>query len=489
MIETMWAALQLTLRDVFATVRVIDLVDLLLVSLFLYGLLYWLRRTARNASRRAVALALALGTLYLVARLSGMFLLEQVLRLVLAILLLALVVLFRRDLGRLLDRLGVWTLFPTSSAPASDTSSLADILTEAAAHLAETKTGALIALKGDEPWEAHIHGGIDLEGVVSQPLLYSLFNPQTPGHDGAVLVEEGRVTKFAVHLPMANSVPEVSRYGGTRHVAALGLSERCDALVIVVSEERGTISLANGQKLTPVTVDELKTRLETFWGRDAQPANDRGTRWRFHLQTALASLGLATLLWLLFAYSPTTIFRTLELPVEVRDVPEGWQVDIRDPITVRVTLTGPEQAFRLLDRESLAVAVELAEPSEGVTSVALNETLLDLPPRLELYDLDPQRVQVEARPLDRVELPVAVTTSGTLPPTLDLVSLKAVPATVKLLVPAASEPPETLSTEPLELSQIEASGSVELQVQLEPDWHLPQDVDPGVTVEVEVRER
>src|SRR5919106_5454924 len=130
----------------------------------------------------------------------------------------------------------------TGPAPDRPQSPLVDTLTEATAHMASLKTGALIAIRGREPWASQIHGGIELGGAVSAPLLYSIFNPDTPGHDGAVLIEDDRLTRFAAHLPLAEELPEVSRYGGTRHAAAVGLSQECDALVIVVSEERGTIS-------------------------------------------------------------------------------------------------------------------------------------------------------------------------------------------------------------------------------------------------------
>lgn len=115
----------------------------------------------------------------------------------------------------------------------------------AASKLGEMRTGALIAVKGAEPWDHHMQGGIELGGAISLPLLFSLFDHRTPGHDGALLIEGNRVTKFAVQLPLAPIPPHVIRYGGTRHAAGLGLAEVCDAFIVVVSEERGTISLAH----------------------------------------------------------------------------------------------------------------------------------------------------------------------------------------------------------------------------------------------------
>src|ERR671919_497376 len=88
-------------------------------------------------------------------------------------------------------------------APDRPQSPLVDTLTEAAAHMAAIKMGALSAIRGREPWDSQIHGGIEVGGPVSAPLLYSIFNPDTPGHDGAVLIEDERLTRFSAHLPLA----------------------------------------------------------------------------------------------------------------------------------------------------------------------------------------------------------------------------------------------------------------------------------------------
>ncbi len=104
--------------------------------------------------------------------------------------------------------------------------------------MAASKTGALIVVKGKEPLERHLNGGVALTGRVSMPLLFSIFDSHTPGHDGAVIIEADRVTQFAAHLPISKNTAQI-KGRGTRHSAAFGLSERSDALTIVASEERG----------------------------------------------------------------------------------------------------------------------------------------------------------------------------------------------------------------------------------------------------------
>ena len=107
--------------------------------------------------------------------------------------------------------------------------------------MAKKRIGALIVLQGNDPLERHINGGTSLDGLVSEPLLESLFDPHSIGHDGAVIINGNRIAKFGCHLPLSINT---SKYGniGLRHTAALGLAERSDAICVVVSEEKGTIS-------------------------------------------------------------------------------------------------------------------------------------------------------------------------------------------------------------------------------------------------------
>jgi len=106
-------------------------------------------------------------------------------------------------------------------------------------------------LSGWRPLDRHIHGGVPVDAEISQPLLLSIFHPKSPGHDGAILIENDRITSLGVHLPLTKQVDKVHDCG-TRHAAALGLAEGCDAFVVAVSEERGTITIVQDGELTEV---------------------------------------------------------------------------------------------------------------------------------------------------------------------------------------------------------------------------------------------
>ena len=214
-------------------------------------------------------------------------------------------------------------------------------------------------------------GGVPLSGSISKPLLDSLFDPGSAGHDGAVLVESGQISRFAVHLPISKNRQEVGVHG-TRHAAALGLSERVDALVIVVSEERGVVSLAEQGKLTVVnSAAELKRRLDAFL-QEKFPVTREAFWTHFvvrHWRAKLLSVALASVAWILLAYNPSTVQRIFVVPIEYRNVPKGLEVADTAPTETKVTLSGTEPAFRLLEPATLKIAVDLAHAQSGFVPV------------------------------------------------------------------------------------------------------------------------
>jgi diadenylate cyclase len=421
------------------------------------------RDAASGASRRALLLLVLLVLVYVVARSYEMFLVETLVQVLFVVFVLAAVVVFQSDLRRGLDRLGTWSFSGPHDA-AGEGDPTVDVLTEAAAKMAEERTGALIALRGREPWARHIQGGVPLDGVVSQPLLYSIFDPGTPGHDGAVLLEGKRMTKFAAHLPLAAHVPDASRYGGTRHAAALGLAEQSDALVIVVSEERGTISVAQDGVLDEMdSPSMLKERLERFWEKHyAQPAG-RPSQWlnRRSLQTATLSLGLAILAWLVFAYRPDQVFRTFDVPIEFRNLPAQWELADPLPGEARIALSGTEQAFRQLNPAGLVLSVDMEQASEGRNEVTLPDAGLQLPDGIAVDDIEPRVVAVEVLRLVPMRAPVTVRTTGEVPPGIGAVRLQPVPDSVTVLMPASTARQAVeVVTEPVDLSTITAPSQV-----------------------------
>ncbi len=385
-------------EELHESFRFVDAIDILLVSLFLYAGLVWFQRTA---SRGVLIGLAALAVVYFLARGLDMYLTSLAFHTSFAVLLFILVVVFQEDLRRLLERVST---LQSVTFGVQDVSLDLDSLVESVFKMAASRTGALIVLKGKEPLERHLNGGIALNGRISKPLLCSIFDASTPGHDGAVIIQRDLITQFAAHLPISKDTKQIAGRG-TRHSAALGLSERSDALTIVVSEERGTVSIAEGGQLEEIaTASALKRRLDNYL-EAVFPATTQSLRRRYILQHGrlkISSFLIAVAAWFVLAYDPHTVQRTFVAPVEYRNMPKELELELDGaaPSEARITLTGSERDFRFLDPGSLKVSLDLSDINVGDQEVALSGGNLRLPSNVELYRIEPRilRLNVRTRP-------------------------------------------------------------------------------------------
>jgi hypothetical protein len=276
-----------------------------------------------------------------------------------------------------------------------------DVIVEAVSTLAENKIGALVVFEGREPWDRHTRGGIPLNGQISLPLLCSIFHPESPGHDGAVVVSRDRIKAFAVHLPLSANFTEIGQ-AGTRHTAALGLAERSDALIIVVSEERGTISVAEAGKLEQsASSDDLKRRLARYYQRQlAAPGVVKRRNWLQNLPLRLVALALASLLWLSVAYRVETIQRTFTVPIEYRNLPSDLTLDDPHPTEAQVTLSGAERVFDF-DPQTMMVSVDMKTTRPGWQEFVLTHDSIEKPIGLTVQEIEPRVIRLRVHRLKR----------------------------------------------------------------------------------------
>ena len=472
----------------FWPLRIADLVDIALVAFLLFIAFWWLRRQLSESALRGIgAVTIFFLGLYLPARVFQMYMVEQISQLLILSAFLATIVIFQSDLRRLVYNAGTRLFGQSPPSPQTDASGI-DVIVESMDKLAENRTGALVAIRGREPWDHYVTGGVELNGVLSTPLLYSIFDPDTEGHDGAVLLEGPSVLAFAAHLPLAEQLPSESQYGGTRHSAALGLSEVCDALVIAVSEERGTISIArNGVLRTLDNAAELKDELRQFWETNYSGASGRKHTWETTtvFLSAFFAVGLSVLLWVSFVYNPETVYRSYDVPIEYHDVPDNWTLD-GGTSTARVTVSGPEQAFQLIDPSDLAIVFSLSSSSPGSTELTVDESTLDLPSQLHLANAEPRTIQVTTRPLQPRTVPVVAQTDGSVPDSLQLTDVTTTPDSITTLIPEGDDH-EQLVTAPVVLDSIRTETTVERTLILPGSLRLPEDSPRSVDVHVTVR--
>lgn len=265
----MWPVLQ--------AFRVRDAVDILIVAAVVYRVLVMFRGT------RALQMLAGLGGLMVasfLARRLDLVSTTWILENFWSVWVLALVVLFQPELRRALAQIGRSPLFQgITRAGQEQQSHVIDDVVKAADSLAAKRIGALIVLERTTGLRNYAELGVPLDALVSADLLVSLFLPYSPLHDGAVFLRHTRVAAAGCFLPLSRNT-QLGRAMGTRHRAALGLSEETDAAVLVVSEETGRISLAvGGQMETPLDREQLRDRLAELFALGNTPSPGRVGWW------------------------------------------------------------------------------------------------------------------------------------------------------------------------------------------------------------------
>jgi diadenylate cyclase len=281
----------------FKTVGPADVLDMLLVAGFIYALLVWFKRT----KSAFVALGLmVLAAVYTLARAAGLIMTTWIFQGFFAVLIVAIIVIFQEEIRSIFERIAVWSLGGSAQPSAQERE--VEMLVRAVADFARDGTGALVVLRGRDPLDRHVEGGWELNGLLSEALLESIFDSHSLGHDGAVIVERDRVVKFGCHLPLSKEFGKINNVG-TRHTAALGLSELTDALSLVVSEERGTISIARRGNLEVIqSLAKLEDTLQNFFLEVApRPAGESFLQvWRHNTKEKAIAAALSILFWSLF---------------------------------------------------------------------------------------------------------------------------------------------------------------------------------------------
>src|SRR5918998_3805806 len=237
-----------------------DLLDIAIVSFLIYEFLKLIRGT--RAVQMAVGSLLIVGLFY-VSRLAPLQTLNWAIRNVLVYLAFAAIVIFQSDIRRALAHFGQAPFFRYLNRTEAADETIEEVVV-ATTMLSAQKVGAIVAIEREIGLRNYIESGIPLDATLTYDLLVTIFQAGSPLHDGAAIIQESRVAAAACFLPLTVN-PRVSRDLGTRHRAAIGLTEEGDAVAVVVSEETGMIALAlDGRIDRGLTADQLRDRLRTL---------------------------------------------------------------------------------------------------------------------------------------------------------------------------------------------------------------------------------
>jgi diadenylate cyclase len=370
-----------------------DALDIIVVAVLFYTFLVLLRRAH---SRFMVNGIIILSALYAGARFLNLYLTSMLLQAFFAFFAVIMAVIFQRELRSFFEWLYIWGRWSRARQQALP-DDVANQIVDALTYLAQRHIGALIVFPGKQVIDGLLQGGVILDGQVSTALLLSIFDPSSPGHDGALVVEADRISKFSVHLPLAE---RFEQYGnlGTRHRAAVGLSERSDALVVAVSEERGTVSVAYGGELRTLGQSAgLREDLASVLKERLPGAPPRPWYWwlTHNVRDKVVAVVFSLLFWAIFVASlgSGVVTRPFEVPVEFQFLPRGYAISEVSRDTITVIFSGRTQDFSMLEPEALRVVIRIPGGIEGRQRLRVEESMISHPASLSVIKFTPRYLE------------------------------------------------------------------------------------------------
>jgi diadenylate cyclase len=380
-------------------------VDFGVLTVTLYLVLVWAREV------RAMRIVLGIASLHiaaLFARRGQLIVTAVVLQAAAIVLVLLLFILFQPELRRALMRIE-GELHLRREHP-SVSPRVHELIGAAVFSLSSSHTGALIVLPGQDSIHELVESGVNVDAEVTAEIIEAIFQKSSPIHDGAILVEGNRITRAKVVLPLTQG-GNVPKTLGTRHRAAMGLAERSDAAVVVVSEEDGGVRVVRGRELTRLG-SPAEFAQAVGQGRQGM------TRWistvrrlvTSHLRLKMAATGLATTLWSLSFFAPA-VERVLLLPVEFKNLPSGMEVADISHERLQVQMHGRPWMIDSIDVSHLVAVVDLSGVRPGPQVIRVRPEILSLPPGVNVDRVLPSALTV------RIELVHPISRSG--PTTVD----------------------------------------------------------------------
>ncbi len=440
-----------------------DLVDIGLVSYILLRFYVLFRGT--NAFRVLIGMTI-LWFCQQVAVSMGLVVTSWVVQGVVALGAFIIIVIFRNEIRNVLLARNLKSILWDFSSKTVITA--IETIVQSVHEMAQRKCGALIVLPGKEDLEEVVQVGIPWKGEISKEMILSIFWPDNPVHDGAAIIQGDQINQVTVILPLSRR-DDLPSYYGTRHRAALGLAEATDALVIVVSEERGDVVVAKDSKLTTV---RQKRRLEQILQEHMGVAVKRGRESRKEklafIAAALFSVVFTTGVWFSVSRGVDTLV-TLQVPLEYTKRDLAMEIVQTSVNSVNLELEGSGALIKSIRPDQVQIRLDLGKSKAGPNTFTITRKNISLPPGVVLKGVTPSVVEVELDVLIKKELPVQIDWVGRLPDHFILEKATVEPSTVEIIGGQRMlEKMMTLYTEKVPLDDLEVEGVITANVALNP---------------------
>ena len=269
-------------------------------------------------------------------------------------------------------------------------------LAEALLYMAQNKIGAIVVFPKRDELDDLLEGGQKLNGIITKEAILSLFDPGSPGHDGAIIIEHNQIKLFGAHLPLARNYN--FRKAGTRHRAATGITEDTDAITLVVSEERGVISVAREGNLERIKDEnELRKILQELTGENNRVENKNFWHYFFirNASTKIISVTLAVALWTMMILQTGISKREFVVPLSFQLLPAQYELESRAVRNqVNVVLQGRTRDISTFDGTKLEVRIDARNFSPGTKNLVITKEMINTPSFLSIADIDPEEIEI-----------------------------------------------------------------------------------------------
>ena len=474
----------LTLREIFDSLSATNFIDIGLIALLVYCLVFWFKGTR---SLQIIGSIIGIGVFYFIATKLGLILTSVLFQYLWAAIIVVLVIVFQPEIRQMLDRASPFRHLMSSKV--NDVKkSLIDEVVNAVVELAREKTGALIVFQRDDRLDNLALKGKDLDCIISAELVEALFQKDSPLHDGAILIDKGRIVAAGCILPLSRD-EDLSRRYGTRHRAAIGITERSDAVSIVVSEERGEVSLVcAGQIISFKKRTEFVAALEKLLtnGQMVEDSDSSdgffsliASNWRLKLLSLITSI----FLWFVIV-GPQKSELGISVPIQYTNLPLAVEIigQWMDRLDVRVR--GSASSLDNLSPGSVRAVVDLSKVLPGLNFFRISSDKILVPPGITIAQIRPSDLQLNIETALLKQVKVVPTIVGALPEKSKLVVQ---PSEVKVRASHGDLKKLTsVTTDPVGISELINKESIKAPVIVKPEGLRIESIDPvQVTVKLE----
>lgn len=376
---------------IVSTISGREIVDIILVSLAIYVVLLFVKQTK---SYFVLSVSLFLIGLNFFSQNLNLTLTRSILQPLSTLTFIIIAIVFQREIRRFFRWIttGQQNIFSRTHAISRAVSAE---IAEAALYMAEKRVGGIFVFPGKQEIDDVLEGGQPLGGTITKELLLSIFDTSSPGHDGAVIIENDSIKSFGVHLPLARNYN--FRKAGTRHRAATGITEDTDAIALVVSEERGVISLAKAGTLERIKDENaLRALLKKLTG---ESENAPQGFWHYFIlgnaKTKLAAFAVAFTMWIVLVTQTGVVKKEFMLPLSFQLLPASYEIDSQDAkAEISVVLQGRSRDITAFDPSKLEVKIDAKNFATGTRSIVITPNMISVPSYLTVVDIEPGEVEV-----------------------------------------------------------------------------------------------